>query len=835
MAVFDGSSATNPLRFDLFNVAGLLAGTTMTADPTTFTRGPDGVTFTTFSGSGFVYNGGLFTAGIINRIDSQAGGVLQFTIDGLAMPVARFRGFVNAGNSQGFLGAAFAGADTLTGSALSDYLQGFAGNDLLQNNAGGGVADTLDGGVGADTMEGADGDDVYIVDNAKDVILGEDAAGGLDLVRSSISFTLGAGLEHLFLTGGGALTGKGNDLANQIVGGAGANKLLGLGDNDLLEGGGGNDTLDGGTGNDTLLGGAGNDTYFIDSVGDQAIESLAGKAGGKDIVFSSVSIAALDPNIENVTLLAGAGDISVVANGLANLIVGNDGNNELTGGAGKDTVIGGAGNDAYFVDDDGDKLVESVAGPAGGKDTVVYLGTIGYTLGTNLENLELLAAAGAVFGTGNGLANEIRGNSAANTLDGKAGADILVGRGGDDTYVVDSVLDVVDEENDGGSGIDTVRSSVNFSLIANGVTVKGDVEHLTLLGKATLGTGNDLDNLIIGNAAANVLSGGGGADTLDGGGGVDTLIGGTGNDRYIIDNAKDVIQEAGGSGTDTVSSSKISVNISTLAGVEHIELLGAMALSATGNALANQITGNAGANKLFGGDGNDTLIGGDGNDTLDGGAGTDLLVGGAGNDTYIVDAGDALTPGRVSEAGGSGIDLVIASTSFSLLMLALGEVENLTLAAGSGAVVGQGSFIANALTGNENNNLLEGLDGDDTIDGGKGDDTLKGGEGNDVINVSAGNDTVLYSSELDGHDLIIGFDGNSAGGQDVFNLDGLFDGLAVPDEERASRVLIVDYGKTVDVRVDLDGSLLNGYEATVATLQTADAVTIGEDVIVFAA
>ena len=48
------------------------------------------------------------------------------------------------------------------------------------------------------------------------------------------------------------------------------------------------------------------------------------------------------------------------------------------------------------------------------------------------------------------------------------------------------------------------------------------------------GTGNELDNQIIGNDANNVL---------DGGAGADTLAGGLGDDLYLVDDAGDVIVE----------------------------------------------------------------------------------------------------------------------------------------------------------------------------------------------------------------------------------------------------------------------------------------------------
>jgi len=62
-----------------------------------------------------------------------------------------------------------------------------------------------------------------------------------------------------------------------------------------------------------------------------------------------------------------------------------------------------------------------------------------------------------------------------------------------------------------------VKSSLTYTLGAN-------VENLTLTGAAANGTGNTLNNVIVGNAAANVLTGGDGADTLTGAGGANTFV-----------------------------------------------------------------------------------------------------------------------------------------------------------------------------------------------------------------------------------------------------------------------------------------------------------------------
>jgi Ca2+-binding RTX toxin-like protein len=152
-----------------------------------------------------------------------------------------------------------AGGDLLDGGDGADQLNGGDGNDYMLGGAGN---DRLDGGAGADSMAGGTGDDIYYVDDASDLVT-EAAGEGSDVVRTSVSFTLGGNIETLILDGTSNISGGGNSQANAITGNSGDNTLSGGGGNDTLKGMNGADILVGGTGNDILVGGAGADTFAI--------------------------------------------------------------------------------------------------------------------------------------------------------------------------------------------------------------------------------------------------------------------------------------------------------------------------------------------------------------------------------------------------------------------------------------------------------------------------------------------------------------------------------------------------------------------------------------------
>ncbi|WHS57778.1 M10 family metallopeptidase [Pseudomonas sp. G2-4] len=662
-------------------------------------------------------------------------------------------------------------ANVEDGQLLGVAALNLVGNTLDNSLVGNTAANVLNGLGGADTLDGGAGNDTYVVDNIGDTVIERGASlTEIDSVISSVNYTLGSNLEVLSLSGSGNLSGTGNALNNRITGNAGAN------------------VLDGGSGIDTLVGGAGNDTYVVDNLKDVITETST-LASEIDTVRASLSWS-LGANLENLTLLGGA-HLNGTGNALANVLTGNVGSNVLNGGAGRDTLIGGAGNDIYLLDNLGDNVIERADE---GRDQVRT--TVSHTLSANVEDGQLLGIA-ALNLVGNALGNVLIGNSAANvlnglggadTLDGGAGIDTLIGGTGNDTYVVDNLKDIVSETSTLGSEIDTVRSSVSWTLGAN-------LENLTLLGSASLnGTGNTLKNLLIGNAASNVLNGGAGSDHLDGG---------AGNDTYVIDNLGDTVIERGASLTE-IDSVISSVSYTLGTNLEVLTLSGSGNLNGTGNALNNRITGNAGANVLDGGSGIDTLIGGAGNDTyvvdnlkdvisetrtlaseidtvrasvswilganlenltllgsanlngtgnalanlltgntgnnvLNGGAGRDTLMGGAGNDTYLLDnLGD-----NVIERASEGRDLVRTTVSHTLSA----NVEDGQLL-GVAALNLVGNALDNSLIGNSAANVLNGLGGADTLDGGAGIDTLIGGTGNDTYVVDNLKDIVSETSTL---------------------------------------------------------------------------------------
>jgi len=207
--------------------------------------------------------------------------------------------------------------------------------------------------------------------------------------------------------------------------------------------------------------------------------------------------------------LGTAGDDQLTGGASNDRLYGAAGNDWLTGGSGNDTLYGGAGNDVL--------IGYSNAHPAR------------KTLAAGVSDNDFLYG-----GAGNDM---LWGGHGDDYLDGGSGGDRMEGGTGNDIYIVDSRDDIISEQAD--AGIDTVVSSIDYTLDTN-------VEALRLLEGYTInGTGNSLDNRIIGNRHDNVL---------DGVTGADTMLGGMGNDTYYVDHAGDQTIEFADAGIDTVNS-----------------------------------------------------------------------------------------------------------------------------------------------------------------------------------------------------------------------------------------------------------------------------------------
>jgi Ca2+-binding RTX toxin-like protein len=582
----------------------------------------------------FLTLGGSFTTGGALRS-------LDF-IDPATGEIFRFKGVFNGGSSETVTSA------TIRPPGVSEITQTLNGNiTVFSNDTFSGTVTSLVARIGTATVTVSGG--LRITGNSASAnltgtVTGISVTSGLDTISiTGLSLSLDAleaalasnalaTVNDLFsfignqMPGNDTITYTNNSATGMtFVGGAGNDTITISGPNgDTLDGGAGNDTLNGGLGQDTVTGGAGND---------------------------------------QITMLVTAGN--------------------------EDTIDAGEGTDALVLSGVVPGNHEVVVDLSSSADQIVSIGGVADILTqTNFENLNAVGIGSSVTVTGSTGANAIIGSSgndvidggAGNdTLDGGQGEDQLTGGDGNDTFIVDSVNDTVTETPNGGT--DLVQSTAaSFTLEAN-------LENLVLAGNGNInGTGNVLNNVMIGNSGNN---------QLDGGAGDDVMTGGLGNDTYLVDSAGDKVTEGLNGGADTVVAS-LSYTLGTH--VENLTLTGGADLNGTGNALANVLTGNSGIN---------------------------VLTGGSGNDTYVVQND---TDSVVENLGG-GIDLV-QSTAANFTLGA--NVEHLTLA-GVGDINGTGNQLGNTLIGNSGVNILLGLAGNDILNGGAGDDSLNGGDGNDVF------------------------------------------------------------------------------------------------------
>jgi Ca2+-binding RTX toxin-like protein len=424
----------------------------------------------------------------------------------------------------------------------------------------------------------------------------------------------------------------------------GFENLLGSSFDDKLAGNAADNVFDAGDGNNTIRGGAGNDTLILDGTADDY--SFSVDKGGKNPLafFTFTGLKSTDiveiashqngrtDKMVGIEKIQFKGDDTTVAISAAtpesllynvatyydDSLTGTDDNDTIDAGQGHDTVdggigddslTGGAGNDTFIVDSAGDVITE-LTGKGSGTDSITLAATYAadtYSIAANIEKIDAGLLTAAITLTGNTGKNTLAGGSGNDTLDGGAGADSLMGGLGNDTYVVDNAKDKVSETSTSVEEIDTVQSSINYTLGAN-------LENLILTGASNIkGTGNLLDNSLTGNTGKNTLTGNAGNDTLDGGLGIDVLSGGLGDDTLIYDSADSKID--GGAGIDLleITGSDIILDLSlikakAITGIEKLDLSG------TGNnsLLANQTS----LLKLTGSSGHDLYVTGDVGDSV---------------------------------------------------------------------------------------------------------------------------------------------------------------------------------------------------------------------------
>ncbi|MDP2794671.1 MAG: calcium-binding protein, partial [Sulfurisoma sp.] len=648
-----------------------------------------------------------------------------------------------------------------TGNELNNVL---TGNGAANTLAGWGGNDTLNGGAGVDILIGGTGNDTYTVDNAGDTIV-ELPDEGLDVVNSSVSYSLAANVERLTLTGTAAINGTGNELDNLLTGNAAAN---------MLTSGVGNDTLNGGVGADTMLGGSGNDIYTVDNAGDVIVEAAD---EGIDQVNASVTYA-LASNVENLTL-TGAAATGATGNTLANMLIGNAaanildgsaGNDTLNGGSGADTLIGGDGNDTFVVDNAADLVVENA-----NQGIDLVQSSVTHTLAAEVENLTLTGSA-SINGTGNALDNVITGTTGINTLtgnagndtlDGGAGADTLIGGAGDDTYKfavgggADTIVDA--------SGTDQII--FGSGILASGVTASRTGSQVMLSVSATDSV--SFAETAPGQYAVEAVSFAGGpvwqasdirqmvnlAST-----GTVTVTGTATQNQTLT--AANTLADADGLGTigyQWQSSADASVTWNVIAGAT------ASTFALTEAQVGKQVRVNASYT-----DGHGTVESKASAATAaianinDAPTGTVTVTGTTTQNQTLYAANtlaDADGLGSIgyqwqSSTDGSTWTAIAGATSSSFTLTGAevgkqvrvqagytdghGTVESVASVA-TAAVVGHivGTANNDTLTGTSGADLVEGLSGNDILDGGAGNDTLKGGAGNDTYIVDNVGDAVI--------------------------------------------------------------------------------------------
>lgn len=202
-----------------------------------------------------------------------------------------------------------------------------------------------------------------------------------------------------------------------------------------------------------------------------------------DVLTSTPNLVLLDPRDDSFTLEPGSGEATtrleggtvfgaigadtIYGQGGRDIIYGLSGSDTLYGGqnrdflgggAGNDFMYGGQGNDVFAVGSAGDVVVE-----LGGQGVDTVRSTVDYTLGTHVENLNLLGTQN-LKGFGNVKDNAMLGNDGRNLIFGLSGDDTIRGYDNRDQLIGNSGADRLF----GMQGMDVLRGDLGADELYGG-------------------------------------------------------------------------------------------------------------------------------------------------------------------------------------------------------------------------------------------------------------------------------------------------------------------------------------------------------------------------------
>lgn len=440
--------------------------------------------------------------------------------------------------------------DKIDGNGGDDLIIGLSGDDMISGGTGDDIAlggsghDTVEGGDGEDFLFGGKGDDRIVGNKGNDNMFGGDGddrlvwnnGDGSDLMDGGIGYDQ---VQVNFNTDLVNDNLQNKDVAEFSVTDQGV-QFARIEVNDQTEFGLFQLDIRNTEALETNFGGGDDTAVITETVLDEIKLKLDG-GDGVDLLDVSQASAGTNINLakgklgsskaknfENVIgtefddkIVGDRGDNSISGLGGVDTIKGRDGDDLLVANKGNDFVFGGKGDDMLVWNNgDGSDLMH------GGKG----YDKVQVNFDTDLVNDDLQNKDVAEFSVTNKGVQFARIEVNDQTEFGLFQLDIRktetletnFGDGDDSAVIVDTVLDEIKLDLDGGDGVDTL----DLSQAANAVDVN--------LANGTLGTstaqnfenvtGSAFDDTISGNDQDNIIRGGAGDDIMRGGDGADTFV-----------------------------------------------------------------------------------------------------------------------------------------------------------------------------------------------------------------------------------------------------------------------------------------------------------------------